>query len=81
MAPFKTLLAAAIACVGIAAAAAPVESDPWIGKNVVDRALDAFHRLSGWRPPIVTVSEAFCAAALRGDAKAVGILAAGRLYM
>ncbi len=69
------LLAAAIACVGIAAAAAPVESvareQAWIGKNVVDRALDTFHRLSGWRPPVATTSEAFCAAVADGDVEAL----------
>ena len=37
--------------------ASPIDSEAWIGKNVVDRALDAFHRLSGWRPPVATTSE------------------------
>ena len=51
--------------------ASHIDSEAWIGKNVVDRALDAFHRLSGWRPPVATASEAFCAAVADGDVEAL----------
>ena len=49
----------------------PIDFEAWIGKNLVDRALDTFHRLGGWRPPVSNASKALCAAAKGGDARSV----------
>ena len=49
----------------------PIDFEAWIGKNLVDRALDTFHRLGGWRPPVSNASKALCAAAKGGDDRSV----------